>query len=46
MDPNYKNFMAWKKSSRGKEFLAQKDDEDLQNIRQAGKYIFVLILYR
>ncbi len=37
MDPNYKSFLAWKKSSRGKEFLNQHDERELDNIRQQSK---------
>ena len=38
MDPNFRNFMAWKKSNRGREFLAKKDQDEIDVLRQNGKY--------
>ena len=36
MDPNFKNFMTWKKSVRGREFIAQKDKEELDDLIKSG----------
>ncbi len=40
MDPNYKNFLAWKKSSMGREYLQQKNEEELDTLKQKSKIKF------
>lgn len=34
MDPNYKDFMAWKKSARGRGFVCNQDEIELEKLRQ------------
>jgi hypothetical protein len=46
MDPNYKSFLAWKKSNRSREFMEKKDIEDLQNIRQQSKKKFTQLIQK
>jgi hypothetical protein len=38
MDPNYKDFMAWKKSARGRGFVSKQDEKELENLRQQSKF--------
>jgi hypothetical protein len=39
MDPNYKNFLAWKKNSRSKDFIEKKDNEELEILRSQSNII-------
>lgn len=36
MDPNYKNFLKWKKGKKGREFLKEKDNEEIELLKQQG----------
>lgn len=37
MDPNYKNFLAWKKSSTGRDFLNHMDNREIQRMKYQSK---------
>jgi hypothetical protein len=37
MDPNYKNFLAWKKTNSGKEYMKKKDEEELNILRKQSR---------
>jgi hypothetical protein len=41
MDPNFKNFLNWKKSNKGREFLAKQDENEISNLQQKGKTHFL-----
>ncbi len=39
MEPNYKNFVNWKQSQKGKEFLMNKDKEEIEQLQKNCKWI-------
>jgi hypothetical protein len=39
MDPSYKNFLNWKKSFRGREFLNEIDSNEINDLRQQSKIL-------